>query len=108
MMRQVLAVVVGYVVMFAMVFATFTNAYFAMGTDRAFRPGTYDISVLWIVVSVVLSLIAAAVGGFICAKLSKGGRLVCLRGRDRRSIGGHEQQGRSHASSEVPVISAGF
>ncbi len=74
MLRQVLAVIVGYVVMFAVVFVTFTAAYFAMGADRAFRPVTYDISVLWIVVSVVVGLGAATAGGFVCAKLSKGGR----------------------------------
>ncbi|MDQ3667052.1 MAG: hypothetical protein M3410_10870 [Acidobacteriota bacterium] len=41
MLRAVLAVIVGYVVMVLLVFATFSLAYLLMGADGAFRPGTY-------------------------------------------------------------------
>jgi hypothetical protein len=72
--RQILAVIVGYVVMFVIVFTTFSAAYFALGADRAFKPGTYDVSVLWIGLATLLGLLAAAVGGAVCGKLAKGGR----------------------------------
>jgi hypothetical protein len=69
-MRTVAAVIVGYMVMFVLVMATFTGAYLAMGTDRAFCPGTYDASRLWIAVSLVLGAVAAVGGGMACAAIA--------------------------------------
>jgi hypothetical protein len=67
MLRLILAVIAGYLVMAVLVFATFTGAYLAMGTEGAFRPGSFDVSALWIAVSVALSLAAAIAGGWLCA-----------------------------------------
>ncbi|MCI0350137.1 MAG: hypothetical protein L0Z53_11995 [Acidobacteriales bacterium] len=61
--RLILAVVLGYAVMFAFVFLTFSAAYLAMGTDGAFQPGTYEASMQWLVVSFVLGFIGAMAGG---------------------------------------------
>lgn len=61
--RSILAVVLGYVVMFAFVFLTFSGAYLAMGADGAFQPGTYEASTQWLVVSFVLGFIGAMAGG---------------------------------------------
>lgn len=74
MLRAVLAVVAGYVVMAAVVFITFSGLYLALGTERTFRPGSYDVSAAWAVGSVVLSVVAAVVGGLVCAAISRGGR----------------------------------
>lgn len=74
MVRSILGVILGYVVMFAVVFATFSACYLAMGADRAFQPGSYEPSILWLVVSFVLGFIAAVAGGWICALVSRGGR----------------------------------
>ena len=71
MLKAVLAVVAGYVVMALVVFSAFSLAYLLMGSDRAFRPGTYDVSPLWLVVSFVFSFIAAVVGGWVCAAIAK-------------------------------------
>ena len=60
-MRTVVAVVVGYVVMFVAVFVSFSIAYLLMGTGGAFRPGTYDVSLLWVAASLVLGFLAAVV-----------------------------------------------
>lgn len=73
MLRAVAGVIVGYIVMVVLVFGTFTCAYLLMGADNAFRPGTYDASVLWLVVSFALGLIAAVVGGVVCAAITKAG-----------------------------------
>ncbi|MGH9817113.1 MAG: hypothetical protein ACRD5F_06950 [Candidatus Acidiferrales bacterium] len=61
--RLILAVVLGYVVMFAFVFLTFSGAYLVMGADGAFQPGTYEASTQWLVVSFVLGFIGAMAGG---------------------------------------------
>ncbi len=59
--------------MFVLVFVSFSVAYLAMGVDNAFRAGSYEVSGLWIVVSIVLGLVAAAIGGFVCAAIAKAG-----------------------------------
>ncbi len=69
MMRTIGAVVLGYIVMAAAIFATFSLAYRAMGADRAYLPGSYDVSTLWLAVSIVLSFVAAFIGGRVAAKI---------------------------------------
>jgi hypothetical protein len=77
MVKGIIAVVVGYAVMFVLIFATFTAAYLAMGADRAFQPGSYEVSCLWLTVSFALGLIASVVGGYVCAAVA-GGRQAPL------------------------------
>ena len=72
MLKTILAVIVGYVAMAVVVFAVFTALYAAMGADRAFQPGTYDPSTLWVVCSLLVSLLAAVVGGMVAVRM--GGR----------------------------------
>ncbi|MFQ5607592.1 MAG: hypothetical protein ACE5GA_06565 [Candidatus Zixiibacteriota bacterium] len=69
--KKILAVVVGYVVMFAFVFIAFTIAYLAMGTDGAYKPGVYDVTTLWITVTIILGIIAAILGGLVCVVIAK-------------------------------------
>jgi hypothetical protein len=69
-------VIVGYVVMAALVFGIFTGAYLAMGADRAFTPGTYDVSPMWLALSVVVGLVTAAAGGLVCAVIAKPGSMA--------------------------------
>ncbi len=71
MVRAVLAVIVGYLVMALLVFSSFSLAYLLMGADGAFRPGTYEVTPLWLVVSFVFSFIAAVVGGWVCATIAR-------------------------------------
>jgi len=68
MLRAILSVIAGYVTMFMVVMATFSVAFLALGTERAFAPGSWDPSVLWLVVSFALGLLAAVVGGWVCAR----------------------------------------
>ena len=68
--RNILAVIAGYVAMFLIVFGIFTAAYFAMGADRAFEESSYDVSTLWVIVSVIVGFFAALVGGAVCAIVS--------------------------------------
>lgn len=74
MLRSIVAVVTGYAVMFVSVFLTFSGLYLAIGPDGTFQPGTYDVSVLWLVCSTVLSIFAALAGGLACALISRGGK----------------------------------
>jgi hypothetical protein len=57
--------------MFVVVMATFSLAYLAMGADRAFKPGTYEPSSVWLVVSFVLGFVAALLGGVVAVSVGK-------------------------------------
>ncbi len=69
--RVIGSVIVGYLVMFVTVFVTFSGAYFAIGADGAFRPGSYDVSGMWILLGTVLSFVAAWLGGRLCIAIAK-------------------------------------
>lgn len=71
MARAIGSVVLGYLVMFVTVFATLSIAYLLAGTEGAFMPGSYEVSTLWIVLSMILSFAAAVLGGFVCATVAK-------------------------------------
>ncbi|QQS40285.1 MAG: hypothetical protein IPM63_13080 [Acidobacteriota bacterium] len=70
MLWKILGVIIGYVVMVAFIFMTFSAFYLAIGADMAYEPGSYQVSMLWIAVSTVLGFIAALIGGYVCKRLS--------------------------------------
>ncbi len=76
MARVIGGVILGYLVMAAFIFATFTGMYLAMGADRAFRPGTFEVSIGWIAGSLVLSVVAAMIGGWVCGAVAKSATAV--------------------------------
>lgn len=71
MLRTVGSVILGYIVIAAFVFLSFSLLFVAMGPDRAYQPGTYEVSALWVVVSIVLSFIAAVLGGWVCVLVAR-------------------------------------
>jgi hypothetical protein len=70
MLRVIGAVFGGYLALFVTVFVTLTVAYLLMGADRAFQPGTYDVTLPWIVAYLAFSLLAAVVGGAVATRIS--------------------------------------
>lgn len=72
--RSILAVIVGYIAMFVLVFLAFTCAYLIVGSEVAFKPGSYEGSTIWIAIAFVINFIIAIIGGLICAVIVKGGR----------------------------------
>ena len=71
MMRSLGGVVLGYLTMAAFVILSFFLALRIMGADLVFRPGVFDVSGLWIITSVVLGLIGAVLGGYVCATVAR-------------------------------------
>ena len=71
MTRKIMGVVIGYITMFVIVFVSFTILYMILGHDRAFETGSYQVTTTWIILSFVLGLIAAILGGFVCALITK-------------------------------------
>ena len=78
MARAILAGVVGYLTMAVFVVATFTGAYMVMGADRAYKPGTYDVSTLWLVVSFALAAVGALLAGLACRAIAKSPKPVVI------------------------------
>jgi hypothetical protein len=69
--RAIVSVVIGYVVMFAAIFLAFSGLYLLLGQELSFKPGSYDPSVLWTLVSFALGVGAAILGGYVCARIAK-------------------------------------
>ena len=77
-MRSFLGVVLGYLAMFATVFITLTAAYFLLGMERTFQPGSYDVTLLWVVVMLTFSVVAAIIGGKVCRMISRKGSALLI------------------------------
>lgn len=74
MARSIIAVIVGYITMFILVFATFTCVFLLMGTEWSFKPNSFEASNKWIAMSLVANLIIGTIGGLVCAVIAKGGK----------------------------------
>lgn len=78
MVRNILGVVLGYVAMFAFVFISFTVLYLILGADGSFESGTYEVSIVWIIISFIFGLAAAVLGGYLCVLISKNNKAVLV------------------------------
>jgi hypothetical protein len=73
MWRSVGAVVLGFVILLILAFAAYTAAYLALGADRAFLPGSYAVSGTWVLIMIGVSLVAAAISGWVCTAVARNG-----------------------------------
>jgi hypothetical protein len=71
MLKSIIGVIVGYLVMMFVAFCAYTAAYFGLGADRAFEPGTYALSGIWIGLVIAITFIGGLIGGLTCAAISK-------------------------------------
>ncbi len=71
MVRNVLAVIASYVFLALFVMIGLAVAFMAMGMDTAYQPGSYKVSMAWIVVMEATGLIASVLAGMLCVKISK-------------------------------------
>src|SRR5262245_50184510 len=69
--RAIASVIVGYVAMAGVVFVLFTLAYLILGASGSFKPDSYDVSMTWVFISIVVGLLAGVAGGYACALISK-------------------------------------
>lgn len=74
MLRTIGAVLLGYAVMFLVVFLLMSGAFLGLGAERAFQPGSYQVSGLWTVISIAIGLVAAVAGGMATAKVGRARR----------------------------------
>ena len=63
--------VAGYVVMFLVVFLLMTLGWLALGAAGSFRPGSWETSTTWVVVTLVVDVLAALGGGYVAMLIAK-------------------------------------
>lgn len=78
MFRTAGAVVAGYVAMALIMVIALTGAYALLGSERAFEPGSYAVSGLWVAIMAVVNLLAALTGGIAAARIDPRGRGVTI------------------------------
>jgi MFS family permease len=69
--RTVVSVIVGYLAMFVFVFAAFTVTYNALGANGVFKPGSFDVTPVWLGITTALAMVAAIVGGWVWAAIRR-------------------------------------
>lgn len=74
MLRNILAAIVGYVAMAAVLFVLFSLLWVAVGPTHAFQPGSWEVPAGWALGSLVLGFVGACAGGKVCARVAHDGR----------------------------------
>ena len=74
MLKSILAIIVSYIAMFVIFMAIFTGLYFALGVERVFQTDSYEVSILWIVLTLVIGFLVSIFSGYLCAAISKSWR----------------------------------
>ena len=69
-MKSFLALIISYVVGNVVFFALVTGCFFLLGVERVFAPDSYEVSTVWVVLTLIISLLGAVVAGYICLSIS--------------------------------------
>ena len=68
--KLVIGVLVGYITMLVAVFLLFSAGWLVLGSDGSLQSGSWDVSGAWILLSIVVGLLAAIAGGFVCVLIT--------------------------------------
>ena len=74
MLKSILAIIVSYIAMLVIFMAIFTCLYFMLGVERVFRADSYEVSMLWIVLTLIIGFVVSMFSGYLCAAISKSWR----------------------------------
>jgi drug/metabolite transporter (DMT)-like permease len=72
--RSILSIVVGYIVTIVFVMISFGIAFVVLSKNGMYKEGSYEVSTMWLLVSFALGLIAAILGGVVCALIAPAAR----------------------------------
>ncbi len=76
--RAILGVIVGYLVMAGAVFGSFAVAWMVMGADGTYKEGSWEVSTTWMIMMFAVGLIAAMIGGAVCATIAAKGSKAAM------------------------------
>ncbi|MYF63443.1 MAG: hypothetical protein F4183_02990 [Rhodothermaceae bacterium] len=68
---NLLAVVVGYLVMAVGIGVIFSVAYMVMGAEGAYQPDSWDVSSAWVIMSIIVGVCVALVAGKVCYLIAR-------------------------------------
>lgn len=71
MLRAIVGVIASYIVMAVIITIVFIGLFLALGVERVFQPDSYEVSLLWLVISIAISVGSAVVGGYVCTAISR-------------------------------------
>ena len=71
MLRNLLGAVVGYVVIAVTMSALYTVGFLALGAGRVFQEGSWEVSSLWVSLSLLIGFGAAVLGGLTAAGIGR-------------------------------------
>ena len=74
MLKSFLAIIVSYIAMFVIFMAIFTGLYFALGVERVFQADSYEVSMMWIALTLVIGFAVSMFAGYLCAAISQSWR----------------------------------
>jgi len=81
MIRNFGGLLLGGVVWQAATVVFFTALWLALGADRSFQPGAWEVSALWVGGALVVYAAGGVASGFSCGKVARGGwapKLLCV------------------------------
>jgi len=70
MLRNILAAIVGYIAIVAVLFALSSLLWLALGPSRSFQPSTWEVAAGWILGSIGIGFVGAYIGGRVCARMA--------------------------------------
>ncbi len=71
MLRNILGVIGGYVALAVFLGLAFTVLYLVLGTDGSYKPDSWEVSGLWVGLTIPIGIMAALLGGWVCRLISK-------------------------------------
>jgi hypothetical protein len=71
MARLIGGIIAGYLAYFLVVFILMSVAWLLLGANGAFRPGVWDVTVMWSALMVLASLLAGLTAGFGVGRIAK-------------------------------------
>ena len=79
MLRAILGVIVGFFVTIGVIDGAIAAAWMIFGVDVLFKEGVWDVSLVWLILSIVSYLAAGLISGAVCEVIaSKGTRAAIL------------------------------
>ena len=67
---NLLAVVVSYLAISITIMIVYSLAYLVLGAEGSYQPGSWNVSTTWVILSIVVGLGSAWLGGKICTRIA--------------------------------------
>jgi len=74
MLKSILAIIVGYIVGNLVFLGLVTGLFFLLGVERVFQTDSYEVSNAWLALTLIVSLLCAALAGYVCHSISRSWR----------------------------------